>query len=954
MSRASWGGQQDLSGLFSSLINENFQQIKAGVNEALGKAQDEQSAKDQQMQAKWTAGKISDERWLDYIRSRIADSTDPQERSQWQQILLQNQDAISDAQWETKFQQNKITVGELINHYRQRMNGVRHDSPAYREIVNRNAELLRFQASGGSYYRDQFGGSGGGSGSRSGSSSGGSGSGGGGNSGGLQGLINKGLRGGPIDAGYTGGDVYNDRGPNLVGVSFGRPATSSQASLYATVIDGLLGSQKTLYQFLTFVRDNPDATSFTPPGSGTIIPINRKTVKMAADQYLRVTYTASSVYERKGDRSEAAYQRTLVGDMVTDVMPDINLRLAQPDLNQLGDWVKAKWAELDAAPTPEARARIAAEVQAHIQRWTEKHYPQTKGAHEVVGGFAGGQATVTGYNPGKNQPTENVLPPEYYQSLGGIWTAADIISHPENYTAEEVSAAYDSLRDAPDIGSVRVYELWGGGGTNGTLPPNARGSGDFREEWEGLAWSEAILKGDASPNQVPPGVKLYAYVYNPNTGRTEPSLALAQGNADGSFDIVPAQVDTNGNMVAAPNTASYMSNMAGKNVKVYTPLNNNAPASGYVYRFTEKTTVKGVTYAAGDLVPSDVLSGIGDGMFGVNDWVQKGKIAKSAPPGIAQASINGKTWFYDSRTNMWYASNPWAVEMDGTDKGALKVSMPKTVPNSNGVGATVDPNNPATPVMNMTPGASGFILPWDTSTMSNKQMQEWLDAGIASGEINIGEYKWVNADGEVVTLTADEAASIYYDPAISQRAQVMQQTNAARLGSLVGAVSQPLAGQEDAATIQAAKQDIALRMWQRNNSAPQAQPLPQIQTPDTDARMRSLEQHAFNLGIQTGVLPSNTPRTQPPDRRVNDSLLRLAALTAAQNRNRLAREPRLEPLPPNPKPPKPSVNPLHEGALNKPKPVDLVGVSASRKRNRKQEQVFRDTKASQMAARGIF
>lgn len=958
MSRASWGGQQDLSGLFSSLINEDFQQIKAGVDEAVGRAQDEQAANDQKMQAKWTAGKISDERWLDYIRSRIADSTDPQERSQWQQILLQNQDAISDAQWETRFQQNKVTVGQLLAHYKTRMGDVRTNSPAYRDLVSRRTELLQFQRSGGVYYRDQFssGGSGGGSGSRSGGSGGGSGSGGGGNSGGLQALITKGLKGGKIDAGYLGGDIYNDRGPNVVGVQFGKPATASKSSMFVAVADGLLGSQKMLDGLFDFIKNNPRATAYTIPGSGQIIPINAKTVRAAEDQWLRVTTTLVNVYHKKGDISEANYQETLIGNHVTVTMRDNNARFNAPEDESLGLWIKRTFARLNQASTPEERMRIANESGGMLDKYIQRHYPtQTS----EVGGFAGGEPTMVG------QPTtlEDQLPEANYKSYSTLGMVFDIIAHPDAYSDEEISAAFDDAQNVQDIGvgagKIHVADLFGGNTeSTSTIGAGSLGAGDFRLQYLGLRATNMLENGSITPDDIPPGMDLYTYVWNSKDHKMEPAVAVAAPQPDGSYDVLPGQVDGNGNVTAAPNAVKYVASVNGKQVNVFTPIINSPPASGYIYRLGEDMTLtvngKRVDMKAGDMVPSSALESLGQ--FGTNAYLQSGKFIKDAPPGMAQADIGGRTWYFDLRTNTWYAQNPWQIEADKTDPNAIFVTDPPLLQNPAG-GYSVNKallQGPSTYItMDLKEGSEGYVIPFDPS-MTPKQMQAYVDGLVASGEIDPGEYKFVDAEGNVVSMTPEQLARSYYDPVAEARVQTLRQTQINNKGFLVGTDYKP---PTDAELIQQAKQDMSIRQWEQAQRPLLQDPKQQAVPVDTDARMRTLQQQAATLGIRTGVLPSNAPTvTSPADRRVDDHLLRMSALLAAQNRERISREPRLEPLPPNPKSPKPKVNPLHDAFVNKPQPIDLVGVTPSRKRrrNRSAEEIFHDTKADQMTARGIF
>lgn len=958
MSRASWGGQQDLSGMFSGLINENFNDIKAGINQALASANDEQAAADQRMQARWAAGKISDEAWLDYIRERIGESTDPQERSQWQQILLQNQDAISDAQWETRFQQNKITVGQLLAHYRQRMGAVQRNSPAYRELASRNTELLAFQRSGGRYYNDQFGtsgGGGGGGGSSSGGSGGSGGSGEGNGAGSLQGIINKGLKGGPTDVGYLGGEVFNTRGPNVVGVEFGRPATDSRASLFVAVADGLLGSQKQLQGFFDFIEANPKATGYTMPGTGQFLPINAKTVRAADEQWMRVTQTLVNVYHKKGDISESNYQETLLGNHVTTTMRDHNAMFNQSNEDNIGLWTKRVFARLNAASTPEEREKIATESSKQLDQFMERNYPEYVVTRQELQGpgrsYGPNAVNIEDGQMVTRTPTtlEEQLPPEVYESHATLAMILDVVSHPDNYTDEDIDAIFDSALEVVDIGTgagrIHLADLLGGGGEASTIGFDAYGAGDFREQAIGLKAADLIHRGYVTPDDLPPGTDLYTYQWNSAAKRMEPTIAVATPSPDGSFDVVPGAIDASGNVTPAQNAIKYMSNINGRNVEVWTPVIAAAPASGYVYRFADDMAVKvadgkTVNFKQGDLVPSSALSALGT--FNVNAYAQSGRIYKDAPPGIRQAEVAGKTWYFDLRVNTWSPVPPWNIETDQTDPNAIFVLDPDYI---NGTGGYVVDQTKLQGASSyiaapLAPGAEGYVMPFDTS-MSPKDMQKWLEGEIASGNIVPGEYKFIDADGNAVEMTQDQLMISYFDPAVEAAAQQLRLAKIKTKGNIAiyGTDEAFIPPPTEAELMLQAKQDMYMRQYERSKVVLGPPVPPQMRT--TPDPMQAIERAAAGLGIRTGFLPfAGEPPAPKTTSGLDDRLLRTAALVAAQNRERLAREPRLEPLPADPvkptvkplkpKPLKPLVAPLTGAKIGKPPPINvLTGVRRS-------------------------
>ena len=103
MGRMNWGGAQDLSGVFAAMQDRYDSKLEADVANARARAAEEQAAEDREIHAKWMAGKISDEKWLEHLESRVADALDPEERSQYSEMLLEHRGAIVDAQIEARF-----------------------------------------------------------------------------------------------------------------------------------------------------------------------------------------------------------------------------------------------------------------------------------------------------------------------------------------------------------------------------------------------------------------------------------------------------------------------------------------------------------------------------------------------------------------------------------------------------------------------------------------------------------------------------------------------------------------------------------------------------------------------------------------------------------------------------------------------------------------------------------
>lgn len=962
MGRASWGGQQDLSGLFSSLINADFNDIKQGIAQTQNDAQNEQSAKDTETQAKWKAGKISDEDWLKYIKTRITGTTDPQQRGQWEQILLENQDAISDAQWETKFQQNKITVGQLMTHYRSRMGGIAENSPAYRDLASRFTQLVQFQRDGGTYYSSSGGGSSGGRSSGGRRSSGRSYGGGSGGSSSttagkaaaaattLQSITGVGLAGGPTDAGYRGGAVYNDAvtktAPDILDVVFGNPTADTASAYFTSAVDGLQATQFRFEEVFKFMKDNPDATMYTPPGGGVPISLSPESVHAMDNQYIRVTNTLADVYTAKGDGSAATIQSNKIGDFVAGPMREHNAAVNKPNTDALLALIKGSMKKADAEADPLQRQRDYEVLGATVDTWMNTHFPDNIKTKMATHG------RLEGVEPGgtKSIPNsmEEMMPPEFTKSLQASRVAIDIGAHPYAYTDQQASDAFDAAVDVQNLGAgalrIRPSDLFGGQGSEATLGGGG-GSMDHRLQYWGLKYGQMIANGQMSPDDVPPGHDIYTYQYDPSQRKVSIVPAVATPNANGSFAIAP--VGPNGQSVGDMGV-DFIMTIGGKKVKVTTPVIESTPAVGYVYRFKTAKNVDGVQYGVGDLVPSSILATLK--YDGVRQYTQSGIIEKANPPGTKRAMVGNKVWYYDQRTNQWSGTPPWNLEMDGTDGNALQVTDPEykyAADGSRSIDAGATSGDSSRIGFHLKPGLPGYIIPFDGDSVSNSQMQNWLDGEIAAGRVNPNDYSVPTADGIKTEPLGDGIHTNYFDRAHDD---AMHMAHAAGMSSQ-GAV--PGLDQIDAHQLKAQEQRV--KDWERTNvgdrhgfwRASKADGQSNVK----DMISQQINQYASTLGIRTGNLaalgqqfggaapgfqraavadPSNPYGNYGPGLRD----LQANAFEAAANRLKISSQPRLAPLPvmPKPPPPPPAIptrdvgDNTHQPA---PPPIALTGVKGT-------------------------
>lgn len=143
MARADWGGGSDYSGIFANL-HELFQsRVEASTARAKRQAEEERAAADADTYDKWKNGLITDDDWLAYIDQRLEESTgDPKEVAEWTKIKREHETGIRDAQAETAFEDGNISIHAIIGYYKTRIQDVETNSPEYRKLKSRLNDLV--------------------------------------------------------------------------------------------------------------------------------------------------------------------------------------------------------------------------------------------------------------------------------------------------------------------------------------------------------------------------------------------------------------------------------------------------------------------------------------------------------------------------------------------------------------------------------------------------------------------------------------------------------------------------------------------------------------------------------------------------------------------------------------------------------------------------------------------
>ena len=893
MSRVSWGGSNsNLSDLFTSLINADQSRVQQGVQSGVAQAQKDKQAEDADMQAKWKAGKITNQQWVDFLKSRADTATDPAEKQAYEQAYLENKDAVVDAEWETRFLENKITVSQLMQHYRQRMNGVEAASPAYRDLANRFSQLSQFQASGGVYYRDSTSGGGGGSGGGSSSSSGV------GKSNTIKGAndILQGLAGGKTNLGLQatydqGGIQYDTSGtPGVVQTLFAPPETLKSGALAKnaisnTVIDGVDGSLAMLDAINAYMQDNPDATSYTDE-SGNIFSITPELKRAIDNQYLNLLQVKANTQASRGDNSAASKTKADALHYVSTTMRDHNTENAQPVVDQFMATMKSSLQDASKIADPTARQSAYAQIGAAMDAFAQRVLPTTAAAGTVKSRMQEGADSNTkgmqNVDITKYLPLEQLVSADEYKQWSAVREAIDIGAKPWSYTDQQVSDAFDNAQTVKPLGTgaaaIDPSELYGDDSVgHKTLGTAFVGVGVSRAQAIGLNWADRIQKGLASPQDAVDGngqpLPLYTYSYDPATQ----SVVVAPGavqNMNGHPEVVPAGMDQS-------NSTQFVTTVGGKATPIWVPTNNNDTSHFYVYRFgqttVEKMNGKDVTFHAGDLVPSSVIAGWGNGVL--SRRVATGQAVKTGLPGVTTIDVGGQTWYHDSRTNEWSAVPPWSLISDPTDRaGAVQVSDPGVDSKGNADWSSNDDYHMTGMILKA--GLPGYAVPY--GGISSRGMQEWVDGQVANGNIQPSDYMHVAADGYTPTQT--DVAKMYWDTSLSQ---VPDSTDTPVLNANARFQA------DQAAAKQRADQQIAIRNQVKDTVMAGQAGLWRARTPDQQDVPTSVVEAAKSFGINVDV---NTPEPVRGFTPLADTGVPIHnALQAVANRKQLAAQPKFEP-----------------------------------------------------------
>lgn len=137
-----FGQADDYSSTFAYLANQAHMDMERRADEADRKREEDQAARDDLMFEKFQQGKISGGDILAYIRRRIRETGyDKAQQANWRKALIQYEGAIADQRAEADY----LRTGDesaLIDHYRQRQGGLAKNSPEWQELDKRVLDLV--------------------------------------------------------------------------------------------------------------------------------------------------------------------------------------------------------------------------------------------------------------------------------------------------------------------------------------------------------------------------------------------------------------------------------------------------------------------------------------------------------------------------------------------------------------------------------------------------------------------------------------------------------------------------------------------------------------------------------------------------------------------------------------------------------------------------------------------
>ena len=142
MARANFGGAQDQSQTFMFLYEQYAQRQEDLANQAIREAEEAQAAADQDAMNRWEAGEMTDTEWIAYAKSRLAESTDEEDKTAWREVIRDSREQITTRRIEdgardliNRIEAGTATWSDLANFYTRERAKLKEGSPMHRDLT---------------------------------------------------------------------------------------------------------------------------------------------------------------------------------------------------------------------------------------------------------------------------------------------------------------------------------------------------------------------------------------------------------------------------------------------------------------------------------------------------------------------------------------------------------------------------------------------------------------------------------------------------------------------------------------------------------------------------------------------------------------------------------------------------------------------------------------------------
>lgn len=707
MPRANFGGAQDYSGVFAGLAAADEQRIESATDRAVAQARADDAAKDERFYSQWKNGQISDEAWLRYLRTRVADTRgDPEEHEHYADLLREHQGAITDAQFETKFQLGKIGTYALIQHYQKRMRNVETNSPAWREMAGRFQELTDYLEAGGTRYGVSTSGSGGGSGSASGSGS-------------ARRAARIGARGAQSGAEPRGDGIgFSTAGKNLVDPTASLMRKIKDDDNY---VDALFGDLERIDELMRQHEDNPTAKTLTDPLTGEVFKVTPDLLLEIDKQYLRTEDSIAAIRWAQGKPDDAMRALSAKGTYISGTMAAHNDKRFEPVLKSFEQNVMEQWVAASALPDPAQRLSVYKGLLKTLDALEEGALPGQAGLG--VKATIGETIDVPNQVPDAPDGTERItaaIPEELKPSAEFV----DRVNGWRNLLTAMTDETLDPVaRNAMiDIGLQYIPSTGGMTETQLTAmledDPNAD-----TEASDGTVGALVNLEQLAGiRNASNPNFDGERYTYALVGGRTTVVPADLSPTQSGGVQVVPRGLDASTLVPVAMKIGGAIRTAWA------TPQPVDDP-SLTAYQLSESYTMQdGTTLNEGQWLPTSEIEALGAG--GIQSLLESQDIVRTSVVRAVQMP-GGQVWYQDPGTRLLSPVAPPLL----TAGGAITIG---------------DDGNPELTWM---PHAGGYIMA--TYGVSPYEAQNYLNRQVEEGAIDPNQYFTRGADGNVSTDPID-------------------------------------------------------------------------------------------------------------------------------------------------------------------------------------------------------